>query len=84
MQLEIPLEWAETLCRNSGKRVVKTFHVPMQDSGRPNFKAAAWQENGYQKGFWGKEFQNSMASDSREIDSICFDIHTNWICTYRH
>lgn len=62
----------------------KDFHVPMQDSGRPNFKAAAWQENGYQKGFWGKEFQNSMASDSREIDSICFDIHTNWICTYRH
>lgn len=84
MELEIPLEWAETSCHRSEKSVVKAPMFLGTILGRFNFKDAAWHENCYQKSVLGKEFLNSMASDTREIDSICFDIYTNWICTYRH
>lgn len=47
--------------------------VPMflcRISGRPNFKAVGWCENSYQKGILGKEFLNSMATATREIQTV--------------
>lgn len=47
--------------------------VPMflcRISGRPHFKAVGWCENSYQKGILGKEFLNSMATATREIQTV--------------